>query len=87
MAAEGKSRCIIRRMGKFTETKSRLWVVRAGEEGGRELLLNGAASPWGDKNLLEAMGTVASHCKCGGAIELCSWNSGNGSFYEIDTLS
>lgn len=39
MATQGKPHYIIRRMGKFTETRSRLRVVRAGEEGESHCLM------------------------------------------------
>lgn len=49
---------MVSRLGKFTEAKSRLWVVRVGT---MELLLNGAASLQGDKKPLETVGMAASH--------------------------
>lgn len=62
---------MVSRLGKFTEAKSRLWVVRVGT---MELLLNGAVSLRGDKKPLETVGTAASHGRCVSATELGSWN-------------
>lgn len=76
MTTKGRAHCTIRRMGKFTETKSRLWVVRAGEEGRSYCLmvqrLRGAIKGfWKQRAQLHHIANVLAPLNCAaGTVEM-----------------